>query len=122
MIRLLMASTILLAPGLASAATYSAVGDYNTGVFSYGSGGAGAAFVPLSLNVANNCDIGGPVAGFAFQNSSSPTYNLPAIGKNVTNATLSFYTNVLSTQQLFMQAGFGGPAIIRFTAPVASTY
>jgi hypothetical protein len=106
--------------GAQAATVYDVVGDFGSSPFSYGAGNAGSTFVPLSYTAAN-C-VG--TAGLSCYNNPANVneYTFPAIAKNTTTGTLVFYTNVIAPDQLFVQAPQGSDAIIRFTAPTASSY
>ena len=104
----------------ASAASYDAVADFGNPVFTYGGGSTGAGFTALTNIDAVNC-VGTP--GISCYNTPGTDYTFPLIAKNIsTSNPLTFYTNVLPKDELFMQSNPGSEAIIRFTAPTAGRY
>jgi hypothetical protein len=120
MFKQVIAAAALLAAGSANATTLDVVSSFNTvgSAFSFGSG-FGGGFTTSPNFAADNC-VG--TAGLACYNNNAGAYTFPAIGKNLTASTLTFYTNVLPTNMLFMQSLPGQTATVRFTAPVTTTY
>lgn len=102
----------------AGAVTYDAVTDFGASVFTYGGGTPGGTLSSTTF-VADGC-VSTP--GLACYNTPSGNYTFPAIGKNTTASTLTFYTNVLPTNELFFQTVPGTDAILRFTAATAGAY
>ena len=122
MFKMLVAGVVLLGAACAAhATTYDAVADFApaSAVWSYGEGGFGAAFVALPVYTPDNC-VGAP--GLACHNDDAGAYTFPAIGKNNSGGTLTFYTNVVPVGLLFVQSLPGSQAVLRFTAPVSTSY
>jgi hypothetical protein len=114
----LATAAVAIASSAAGAVTYDAVTDFGAPVFSYGGGTPGGTLSPSTF-VADGC-VG--TSGLSCYNTPSGDYTFPAVGKNNTGSTLTFYTNVLPTNELFFQTVPGTDAILRFTAPTAGTY
>ncbi|CAM3220518.1 hypothetical protein SPAN111604_11245 [Sphingomonas antarctica] len=119
MFKQVIAATALLVAGSAQAANVvTSFGTANS-VFSFGSG-TGAGFTKLPNFVADGC-VG--TTGLACYNTPGADYTFPVVGKNISASNpLTFYTNVLPTDQLFMQSLPGATATVRFTATQTATY
>ena len=121
MLKIILASTAVLAAGLAHASTYDALSSFGVAgsAFTFGSG-TGAGFTLSPDFDADGCS---GVTGLACYDNHAGAYSFPAVGKNISASDpLTFYTNVLPKNLLFIQSLLGQVATVRFTAPTSSTY
>ncbi len=120
-----LAALMAFAPGLARAATFDAVGDYQvdgggvpvtSGAWSYGSG-SGAGFVTFGNSYAA-CQ-GAALSCYGDGGSSS----LPTVGKISGPGPVAFGGTVsVPADVLFSHPGTGSDATLRFTTPQAGSY
>ena len=119
----LMAIGVIASSTTAHAKTCDAVTEFSssssTGVFSYGTGVTGTSFMPLT-NYSAPCQ--GMVSGLRYWQTATPVSLVPLVSKNLTGATLNFYTVVLPTEVLLVHPGPSTDSIVRFTAPTTGKY
>jgi hypothetical protein len=117
----LLAAAAVCAP--ASAATYSAVGDFSTaspvGVWSYGTGVTGSSFIPMTT-FSSTCEGAG---GLSCWQTPTPVDRVPLVLKNFSGSTQDVYNTVVQpTDVLNVHPGPSSDAIVSFTAPTTSSY
>ena len=121
MFKTIITVAVLATASAASATSYDVVSTFGVAgsPFSFGTDQA-ASFTALPDYMANNC-VG--TRGLACFDTPSGDYTFPIVGKNIGRADpLHFYTNVLPSDMLFLQANPGASTTVRFTAPQTATY
>lgn len=122
MFKTIIASALLAVAATAHAASYDAFASFGVAgsPFTFGAGPNSSGFAASPDFAADNC-VG--FAGLACYDNNANPYTFPAVGKNIsTSNPLTFATNVLPKNELFVQSLPGDLAIVRFTAPTTSAY
>ena len=102
----------------AQAVTYDLVADFGSGPFTFGAGSVGAGFALSPDYSTTGC---GNAALSCYYNQNG-AYGFPIAAKNGSASTLTYYTNVIATDELFLQSLVGSQSVVRFTAPTTGFY
>ena len=122
--KLICTAALAFATSASAATTWDFAGDYNNPVFAYGTGVTGSTFTAFANDYAGNC---AGIADFACKSNAGQSLgldDLPTVGKNLGSDPFSAYDFTVFPQGLYLHPGVD-PAIdviVRFTAPVTSTY